>query len=167
MRLAEGFMGIRFCGPNGARHSLFTNRSDRNHEVDEKDDRRQGCGLREAGTYRDREADAGQIQGPEFGYWSTAAGARMSDVAPLAGQLATMRELWVRAVKDGQIVDLECDKQACALAKDTAPFVHPRLASVDHSGDMTVRHEDWLDSLPAPDPGGATVSDAPADEKPR
>ena len=109
----------------------------------------------------------GKSKGPNSGTGRTAAGARMSDVAPLAVQLATMRELWVRAVKDGQIVDLECAKQACALAKDTAPFVHPRLASVDHSGDMTVRHEDWLDSLPAPDPGGATVSDAPADEKPR
>lgn len=95
----------------------------------------------------------------------TAVRAQVSDIAPLAVQLATMRELWVRAVKGGRIVDLECAKQACALAKDTAPFVHPRLASVDHSGDMTVRHEDWLDSLPAPDPGEAPVPGVPAGEK--
>ena len=96
-----------------------------------------------------------------------AANTESSDITPLAVQLATMRELWARAVMGGQIVDLECAKQACALAKDTAPFVHPRLASVDHSGDMTMHHEDWLNSLPAPEPGNAPIPDAPAGETPR
>ena len=96
-----------------------------------------------------------------------AAGTQVCDITPLAVQLATMRELWARAVKSGLIVDLECAKQACALAKDTAPFVHPRLASVDHSGDMTVRHEEWLDNLPAPEPGGVPVPAAAAGETTR
>lgn len=69
-------------------------------------------------------------------------------VMPLEVQLATMRALWAHAVEDGRITDLDLAKQACALAKDIAAFIHPRLASVDHSGDMTMRHEDWLDSLP-------------------
>ena len=106
-------------------------------------------------------------KGLESGTPGKAAGTRVSHVTPLAVQLATMRELWARAVKGGLIVDLEFAKQACALAKDTAPFVHPRLASVDHSGDMTVRHEDWLDSLPAPGPEDVPAPDAPAGEKSR
>ncbi len=32
-------------------------------------------------------------------------------------------------------------------AKAAAPYVHARLAAVEHSGDMTVRHEDALDEL--------------------
>ncbi len=109
----------------------------------------------------------GETKDLDSGTPGKAAGTQVSDIMPLAVQLATMRELWTRAVEGERIVDLECAKQACALAKDTAPFVHPRLASVDHSGDMTVRHEDWLDSLPAPDPGGVPVLGAPAHEKPR
>lgn len=32
-------------------------------------------------------------------------------------------------------------------AKAAAPFVHPKLAAIEHSGDMTVRHEDALKEL--------------------
>lgn len=32
-------------------------------------------------------------------------------------------------------------------AKAAAPFVHPKLAAIEHSGDLTVRHEDALDAL--------------------
>jgi hypothetical protein len=32
-------------------------------------------------------------------------------------------------------------------AKAAAPYVHPRLAAVEHSGDMTLHHEDALDEL--------------------
>lgn len=32
-------------------------------------------------------------------------------------------------------------------AKAAAPYVHARLAAVEHSGDVTLRHEDALDEL--------------------
>jgi hypothetical protein len=32
-------------------------------------------------------------------------------------------------------------------AKAAAPYVHARLAAVEHSGDMTMRHEDALNEL--------------------
>lgn len=32
-------------------------------------------------------------------------------------------------------------------AEKAAPYMHPRLAAIDHSGDMTVRHEDVLAEL--------------------
>jgi hypothetical protein len=32
-------------------------------------------------------------------------------------------------------------------AKAAAPYLHARLAAVEHSGNMTVRHEDALDEL--------------------
>ena len=47
-------------------------------------------------------------------------------------------------------------KQAAGLrqmanecARDAAPYIHPRLASVEHSGEMTVTHEDALSDLEA------------------
>lgn len=33
------------------------------------------------------------------------------------------------------------------MAKAAAPYIHPRLAAVEHSGDVTLRHEDALDDL--------------------
>lgn len=45
-------------------------------------------------------------------------------------------------------------KQAAGLrqmahecARDAAAYVHPKLASIEHSGDVTVRHEDALAEL--------------------
>ncbi len=32
-------------------------------------------------------------------------------------------------------------------AKAAAPYVHARLAAVEHSGEMTLNHEAWLESL--------------------
>lgn len=32
-------------------------------------------------------------------------------------------------------------------AEKAAPYMHPRLAAVEHSGDVTVRHEDALNEL--------------------
>ena len=128
---------------------------------------REGVGPAKPATGKTAKRMRGKPKDPASDTRGEAADTEGSDITPLAVQLATMRDLWARAVKVGRIVDLECAKQACALAKDTAPFVHPRLASVDHSGDMTVRHEDWLDSLPAPEPGNAPIPGAPAGETPR
>lgn len=38
-------------------------------------------------------------------------------------------------------------------AKAAAPYVHAKLASVEHSGDMTLRHEDALEQLDEPGEG--------------
>ncbi|MEH2501228.1 hypothetical protein V1290_000039 [Bradyrhizobium sp. AZCC 1578] len=35
-------------------------------------------------------------------------------------------------------------------AKSAAPYVHARLAAVEHSGGMTLTHEDALDELDEP-----------------
>lgn len=45
-------------------------------------------------------------------------------------------------------------------ARDAAGYVHPRLAAVQHSGDMTVRHEDALDDF---DDGAGADSPPPAE----
>lgn len=42
-------------------------------------------------------------------------------------------------------------------AKAAAPYVHARLAAVEHSGDMTMRHEDALDEFD----DGAGADDPP------
>lgn len=40
-----------------------------------------------------------------------------------------------------------------AMAKAVAPYCHPHLASIQHSGEMTVRHEDALEQLDGPATG--------------
>ena len=62
-----------------------------------------------------------------------AAEAREAGISPLEVQLATMRELWRRAHANGEM-DADLAAQACAIAKDCAPYVHPRLASIQHAG---------------------------------
>ena len=44
--------------------------------------------------------------------------------------------------------DTEADeKRRDAMASAAAPYVHPKLAAVEHSGDVTVRHEDAIEDL--------------------
>jgi hypothetical protein len=47
-------------------------------------------------------------------------------------------------------------------AKAAAPYVHARLAAVEHSGDMTMRHEDALDEF---DDGAGADDPPPAEER--
>jgi hypothetical protein len=59
-----------------------------------------------------------------------AAEAREAGVSPLEVQLTTMRELWRRAHARGEM-DADLAAQACAIAKDCAPYIHPRLAAIE------------------------------------
>jgi hypothetical protein len=46
-----------------------------------------------------------------------------------------MRKLWSDATdKAGNVIDVETALKAHVVAKDAAPFVHPKLAAVEHSG---------------------------------
>lgn len=38
-------------------------------------------------------------------------------------------------------------KDRFAAAKECAPYVHPRLAAVEHTGEMTINHEDAIEQL--------------------
>ncbi len=51
-------------------------------------------------------------------------------IIPLEVQLKTMRALW-DAATSGPIMDLEKAVAACAIAKDAAPYIHPRLSSIE------------------------------------
>lgn len=58
-------------------------------------------------------------------------------VTPIEVMLASMRAHYAQAIgEDGGIKDLAAAKVAADLAKDAAPYVHPRLQSVD----ATLRH---------------------------
>lgn len=73
-------------------------------------------------------------------------------ITPIELMLATMRELWARACDEaGDVVDLELAKQACAIAKDAAPYVHPRLSAVDANvgGELTIVVENYDDAYRA------------------
>jgi hypothetical protein len=49
-------------------------------------------------------------------------------ITPLEVQLRTMRALWdVATNKAGAVIDFEKAVAACAIAKDAAPYLHPRL----------------------------------------
>ncbi len=70
-------------------------------------------------------------------------------VTPLEVMLGAMRAMWARA-KRSKEAEAKATYQAKAseIAKDAAPYVHPRLTAVEMSGDMTLHHEDWLGKLP-------------------
>lgn len=52
---------------------------------------------------------------------------------PLEIMLGAARTLWAKA-HEGETVDLDMVERAGSMAKDAAPYVHPRLASVAHTG---------------------------------
>lgn len=56
-------------------------------------------------------------------------------VSPLDVMLITMRSLWKQAVgPDGEVVNIGKAMQANVVAKDAAPFLHPKLSSVEATG---------------------------------
>lgn len=68
----------------------------------------------------------------------TAAKALEDGVSPLDVMLTTMRTLWAQAIDaDGAVVNIGKAMQANIVAKDAAPFLHPKLSAVD----ANVRHD--------------------------
>ena len=65
-------------------------------------------------------------------------------ITPLELQPATMREIWRRAHAHGDI-DEGLATQACQIARDCAPYIHPRLASVEAKIDAANRLEIAVD----------------------
>lgn len=62
-------------------------------------------------------------------------------VSPLDVMLTTMRALWDQAVDEsGKVVNFGKAMQANIVAKDAAPFLHPKLSAVEAKveGDMTM-----------------------------
>jgi hypothetical protein len=51
-------------------------------------------------------------------------------ITPLEVQLQTMRALW-DAATSGPTLDFEKATAACAIAKDAAPYLHPRLSNIE------------------------------------
>ncbi len=59
-------------------------------------------------------------------------------ISPLDVMLGAMRDAWAAGDKN----------EAAKHAKEAAPYVHPRLAAVEHSGEMNINaHEERLKSL--------------------
>lgn len=70
------------------------------------------------------------------------------NIAPLEVILETMRDLWARAeTEEDPATRAALRKEAAGLAKDAAPYVHPRLAAVNHTGGVALRHEDAIEEL--------------------
>jgi hypothetical protein len=58
-----------------------------------------------------------------------------SGLTPLDYMLKVMRD-------ENEVLDVRLD-----AAKAAAPYVHPRLASIENTGTLTLRHEDVLAEL--------------------
>jgi hypothetical protein len=58
-----------------------------------------------------------------------------SGITPLEFMLAIMRD------------ETADEARRADMAKAAAPYVHPRLAAVEHSGEMTLTHEQFLAGL--------------------
>lgn len=79
-------------------------------------------------------------------------------IMPLEVMVRTMRALWGDAENTTDPVEQrKLQVAACAIAEKAAPFHHPRLAAIEHSGGVTIRHEDALAALEEPLGEAATV----------
>ncbi len=58
-----------------------------------------------------------------------------SGLTPLEYLLSIMRD-------EQAVIDIRID-----AAKAAAPYIHPRLAAIDHSGSLTISHETALEEL--------------------
>lgn len=58
-----------------------------------------------------------------------------SGLTPLDYLLSIMRD-------EQAVIDMRID-----AAKAAAPYIHPRLAAIDHSGSLTIAHETALEEL--------------------
>lgn len=100
---------------------------------------------------------------------------------PLEIMLGAARALWAKAHDGkGQVVDLDMVERASSMAKDAAPYVHPRLASVAHTGpnngpiqvaDLTRASDEQLAALeaflgPLAGAAGGDAEDGPGGEDP-
>lgn len=66
-------------------------------------------------------------------------------IMPLDVMLGTMRSLW-SAAHDGENVNEDLRLQAVAVAKDAAPYLHPKLSNIEANVAIT-GHEAALDEL--------------------
>lgn len=65
-------------------------------------------------------------------------------ITPLEVQLRTMRALWAMAYRpDGTMIVAKA-LTAAAIAKEAAPYIHPKLATIDQNiaGSLLVGHVD-------------------------
>lgn len=68
--------------------------------------------------------------------------AAAAGITPLELSLRLMRELWAQATDQaGKIINMGKAMQAHIVAKDAAPFIHPKLATIDNNvkGEVTVK----------------------------
>lgn len=65
---------------------------------------------------------------------------RDDKVKPIEVMIHTMREIWYKAEETN---NLEMKKEACAIAKDAAPYFHPKLAN----NTTTIRHISSVEDL--------------------
>lgn len=86
-----------------------------------------------------------------------AAKALEEGVSPLDVMLTTMRALWEQAVDgSGKVVNIGKAMQANVVAKDAAPFLHPKLSAIaaDHtSSDGSMTPKPVVIEFVAPDAG--------------
>lgn len=64
---------------------------------------------------------------------------------PLDVMLGTMRSLWDQA-HQGETINQDLRLQAVAVAKDAAPYLHPKLSNIEANVAVT-GHEAALDEL--------------------
>lgn len=95
--------------------------------------RRAGSGRRKGSAHRKTREVADKV---------TASGE-----TPLEISIAVMRELWSRAKTKTGKLNLAQAKQAHAIAKDVAPYCHPKLQAIVGDPEKPVVHEHRMDDL--------------------
>lgn len=68
-------------------------------------------------------------------------------ITPLDVMLTTMRSLWDQAITEGKVTDMDKAVAAHAIAKDAAPFIHPKLSNIAADVNANVSIGEVLDGL--------------------
>lgn len=82
-----------------------------------------------------------------------AAKALSEGVSPLDVMLTTMRTLWDQAVdpETGKVVNIGKAMQANVVAKDAAPFLHPKLSTIEAKADVNLTPKPTVIEFVSPD----------------
>lgn len=57
------------------------------------------------------------------------------ETTPVDLLIQSMQALWATAITPDGMIDIDRAKEACSIAKDVAPYVHPKLAQIEGNPD--------------------------------
>lgn len=115
--------------------------------------RRPGAGRPRTRPPKDPRGGPRQGAGPKAGSTNAPRGrlvalvAIAKEVTPIDMIMRTAQAIWAHAVRPDGKLDIDRAKEAAAIAKDAAPYVHPKLAQVESNPEKPLTPRTAADRL--------------------